>query len=182
MYLIWTYCNQQCDQEHWIYTFQINDIYPWTNTPPTLHMYVPLHFYCSLHRPHLTAHIKNQYITFTILLQNIYPSNAINMLHAQITQCAFMEGGCYYICHIWSCYHQWCKCHDTHNATCFCCIFIAISWPQHPATHSAFLQQISLESKAVRLKHDIFLLWYFWSPLYSITSFYSQPWYYWCVK
>ena len=47
------------------------------------------------------------------------------------------------------------KCHDTHNAMHFCCVFIAISRKQHPATHSTFSRWILLE-KAVRLKHDIF--------------------------
>ena len=37
-------------------------------------------------------------------------------------------------------------------------VFAAISRRQHPATHSAFLRQILLKKKAVRLKHDIFVM------------------------
>ena len=51
---------------------------------------------------------------FTILLQymceqQMYPSNATNTPHAQITQLAFMGEVCQYVCHIWSCSYQWCS-------------------------------------------------------------------------
>ena len=59
---------------------------------------------------------------FTTLLQNmcqqqICPSNAWNMPHAQIPQHAFMGEVCQYTYHIWSYSHQWCSqnccIHDT---------------------------------------------------------------------
>ena len=48
---------------------------------------------------------------FTMLLpcmcqQQISPSNVIYLYHAQITQCASMRQVCYYICNIWTHWHQ----------------------------------------------------------------------------
>ena len=62
IYLTWTCCNQQCDQEHsYIYIFLIG-IYPWEDIPATSHKYVPLHWYCSLHIDPRAMHtsFKNQ--------------------------------------------------------------------------------------------------------------------------
>ena len=51
IYIIWTPCNQQCDQKWW-YTFHIIGICP-------EQMCLPLHFYCTLHSPKTTTHISN---------------------------------------------------------------------------------------------------------------------------
>ena len=50
-----------------IHIFHITDIYPWTNMPMTLHMYVPLHFQCSIQIDPTLLHIsiKNQYVSAT---------------------------------------------------------------------------------------------------------------------
>ena len=45
-----------------IFSVHIIGIYPWTNMLPTVYMYVPLHFYCSVHLDPtlLDTSIKNQ--------------------------------------------------------------------------------------------------------------------------
>ena len=88
-----------------INTFHITDICPWTMSV-TLHIYVPLHFYHILQMDTTLLHIS---IKQNICQQQIYPFNAINMLFAQITWCAFMGQVCQFICHTWSCSHLWCS-------------------------------------------------------------------------
>ena len=66
--------------------------------PFTLHIHVPLPFYCSLHEGPtlLLTSIKSINATFIyhtatkLCQQQICPSNPIIMSHAQITQSAFM--------------------------------------------------------------------------------------------
>ena len=42
-----------------IHIFHITGIYPWTNMPATMHIYVPLHIYCNLYTdPTLLLHIS----------------------------------------------------------------------------------------------------------------------------
>ena len=69
--------------------------------PATLHIYVPLHFYCSLHIDLTLLHTINVKINelqhiFTIILQSmcmqlICPSNATKMSYVQNTHCASMR-------------------------------------------------------------------------------------------
>ena len=47
--LIWTHCNQQCNQEHWYTYIHTIGISPWTNMPVTLNIAVLLCCYSRLH-------------------------------------------------------------------------------------------------------------------------------------
>ena len=56
-YLIWTLCNQQCDQKHW-YTYISHYWHmPWTNKSATLFTSAPLHVYHTLHIDSTLLHI-----------------------------------------------------------------------------------------------------------------------------
>ena len=61
--LIWTHYNQQCDQKHWYNPLHNIGICPWTNMPPKLHIYIALHYHCSLHIDHTLLHIQVQKTT-----------------------------------------------------------------------------------------------------------------------
>ena len=125
--------------------------------------------------------------------------------------CGFLRSVCFYS--IGPCkYLSTSKCHDPHNATPFRCVFVAISRPQHPATHSVFSRRILLgRSKRCQIETQnqwgqYQFKWYFspliflitcrlvlqwWDLTYfyinyfsnqSLHFFYSQPWYYWGVN
>ena len=95
-----------------IHTFDINGKYPWVNMPDTLDMYFLINFCCSPHTDatllHISTKINKLQQIFTILVQNmgqqqIYPSNATNMVHGQVTLYVFMADVWQKTCHIWSC-------------------------------------------------------------------------------
>ena len=75
IYLIWLNAITNVTKSTGIHTFDITYICPWTNMPITLHIYVPLNFYCSLHMDHSLLHtpieINKLKHLFIILLQNM---------------------------------------------------------------------------------------------------------------
>ena len=98
IYLIGTWCYEQCDHDHWIpHAFHITSICPWTNMPATLLICVPLHFYCSLHTyPNsctFPLKINKLHNIFTKLLKKCAINKyALQMSHAKITWCASIGG------------------------------------------------------------------------------------------
>ena len=59
-----------------VYINHITDINPWTNIPATLHIHVPLHFYCRLYiQTYITAHIHQKSINCIIyyIIANYVP-------------------------------------------------------------------------------------------------------------
>ena len=67
-----------------IYTFHTIGIYSWTSMPTTLHTYVPLHCYYSLHRPNITAYTSTKNATFIIHAIAIYTVYANNKYNSQM--------------------------------------------------------------------------------------------------
>ena len=56
LFLIWTYCNQQCDREHW-YTYPLHYWDIPLNKYITWHICAPLHCCCSLNINHILLYI-----------------------------------------------------------------------------------------------------------------------------
>ena len=56
-----------------IHTSHITDICPWTNRPATLHIYVPLHFFCSLHIDPILMHASIKCQQTTTFICNTTP-------------------------------------------------------------------------------------------------------------
>ena len=101
-----------------VHTLHITGICPWTNMPGTLHIYVALHFYYSLHwnptLQQISIKINKLQHLFTILLQNICQQHIFpQMSHiCHITKWLHMyQWGSIpiYICYMLSCSHQWCS-------------------------------------------------------------------------
>ena len=87
MTIIWTECNQQCEKELWYTKCHITYICPWTNMSTTLYMYLPLNFYCSLHRPHNNTNIHQTSINGAFICLPYYCTICANNKCAlQITQ------------------------------------------------------------------------------------------------
>ena len=97
--LIWTQCNQHCDQIHWY--IPISRICHWANMSTTLYIHVPLHCCCRLHIEPTLLHtlVKNKklYYFFTMLLPYMCQQQ-VCLLKA-------------HICHMWKLVnvHQWVK-------------------------------------------------------------------------
>ena len=103
-----------------IHVFHITALCPWTNMPPTLYKYIPLHIYYR-YTPHYCIY-PSKIIHWNIILPNYCKIGAITNYalpkpHAQITVHASIEDVCQYICHIWtqwnqSCDQGWCNTED----------------------------------------------------------------------
>ena len=64
-----------------IHTFHITGKSPWTNMPGTLHKYLPLHFYCSLHIGSTLLHITT-YTSYELgAFNNVIRSTGIHTFH-----------------------------------------------------------------------------------------------------
>ena len=97
IYFIYTYSNHNVTWNTGIHLFYIIDICPWTNMPVTLHIYVPLHVYCSPHIEPALVHIsQKQHQTANFLYHAICTIGANNRYASQIP----------YISHIWELLHM----------------------------------------------------------------------------
>ena len=113
-----------CNYEHNTYTLQTTihhmAIDPSTNKTATLHMHVPLHFYCSLHIWHIYIQKQELLHFFPILLpymcqQYICPSNVTYASHANNSMCINGQSMPIYMQHMRSmASYMWPK-HFTHD-------------------------------------------------------------------
>ena len=112
-YLIWTHCINNATMTTGIHTLQITGICPRTNIPATLQIYVSLYYYRSLRTDFIYKFKKLQLLItkpLHYMCQQICPSHAIYILHAQITPFALKGGSLpIYIWNNWTHWHQSCN-------------------------------------------------------------------------
>ena len=94
-----------------IHTFHIIGIYPGTNMPTTLHIFVPLHYYCTLHTDCTYKFKKKNFQLLTMFLPNMcqeeaFPWNATYMPHMKNSSYADTRQLYQYIYLIWVQWNQ----------------------------------------------------------------------------
>ena len=96
--LIKTYCNQQCDKDHW-YAYQSHYWHMLLkNMSTTVHKCVPLHVFCShyIDQPLLHTWVNNQEMQLQLHLKCYIFATCSNF-----SMCIMVEV-CQYICYIWT--------------------------------------------------------------------------------